>query len=94
MLVANTLPERSLARVGAGMGLTGMRQRAEMLGGRMTAGPDGDGWSVEVRFPHTPTRHGVMCEWLAAGLPVRMERPGRPGRDVAFGPGATSQENR
>ncbi|MFE3443698.1 sensor histidine kinase [Nocardia sp. NPDC059180] len=93
LLVANTLPAGSLTQLGAGMGLTGMRQRAELLGGRMTAGRDGDGWAVQVRFPHTPTRNGAMCEWLAAGLPVRMERAGPPGRDVAFGPGVIRQEN-
>lgn len=36
---------------GAGAGLLGMRERAEALGGRCDARPDGDGWLVEVELP-------------------------------------------
>ncbi len=34
-----------------GSGLLGMRERAEALGGHLTAGPRGDGWRVEAVLP-------------------------------------------
>jgi signal transduction histidine kinase len=34
-----------------GYGLTGMRERAELLGGRLTAGPTDDGFKVELWLP-------------------------------------------
>jgi signal transduction histidine kinase len=40
-----------LAASGAGYGLTGLRERAEMLGGSLQAGPDGEGWTVRLRLP-------------------------------------------
>jgi signal transduction histidine kinase len=39
------------ASVGGGYGLTGMRERAELLGGRLSAGPMGDGFKVELWLP-------------------------------------------
>jgi signal transduction histidine kinase len=36
---------------GDGYGLTGMRERAELLGGRLRAGPTGDGFRVELWLP-------------------------------------------
>jgi signal transduction histidine kinase len=36
---------------GSGLGLVGMRQRAELLGGSFAAGPSGDGWLVECSIP-------------------------------------------
>jgi signal transduction histidine kinase len=36
---------------GGGRGLHGMRERVALLGGRMTAGPDGGLWRVAVRLP-------------------------------------------
>jgi signal transduction histidine kinase len=36
---------------GGGYGLTGMRERAELLGGRLAAEPTGDGFRVELRLP-------------------------------------------
>jgi len=36
---------------GAGYGLTGMRERAELLGGRLTAEPTSDGFRVELWLP-------------------------------------------
>jgi signal transduction histidine kinase len=38
---------------GGGHGLTGMRERVEVLGGRLTAGPVGAGWRVETTLPAT-----------------------------------------
>jgi signal transduction histidine kinase len=36
---------------GSGYGLTGMRERAELLGGTLDAGPTGDGFKVELWLP-------------------------------------------
>lgn len=41
----------ALAESGAGYGLTGMRERAELLGGSLAAGPDGRGFRVRLRVP-------------------------------------------
>ncbi len=43
--------ERPLAGTGGGYGLTGLRERTELAGGTFAAGPDGDGWRLEVRIP-------------------------------------------
>ena len=39
------------AGAGGGYGLTGMRERAELLGGRLCAEPTGDGFRVELWLP-------------------------------------------
>jgi signal transduction histidine kinase len=44
-------PDRELAGSGGGYGLRGMRERAQMLGGSLEAGPDGEGWRLELRLP-------------------------------------------
>jgi signal transduction histidine kinase len=36
---------------GGGHGLTGMRERVEVLGGRLAAGPVAGGWRVETTLP-------------------------------------------
>ncbi|GLY46700.1 histidine kinase [Lentzea sp. NBRC 102530] len=36
---------------GSGMGLNGMRERAELLGGELFAGPGGPGWTVRLELP-------------------------------------------
>jgi signal transduction histidine kinase len=36
---------------GGGHGLIGMRERVEVLGGRLSAGPSGDGWRVGTVLP-------------------------------------------
>lgn len=41
----------ALADTGAGFGLTGMRERAELIGGAVEAGPCGDGFRVSLRVP-------------------------------------------
>jgi signal transduction histidine kinase len=41
----------ALAATGGGYGLHGLRERAELLGGTLSAGPAGDGWLVELRVP-------------------------------------------
>ncbi|MFC5835825.1 sensor histidine kinase [Nonomuraea insulae] len=40
-----------LAGTGGGYGLVGLRERAEMIGGTLTAGPDVAGWTVRLRLP-------------------------------------------
>ncbi|MEV7552914.1 histidine kinase [Amycolatopsis sp. NPDC089917] len=46
--------ERPKPDSGGGMGLVGMRERADALGGSAKAGPAPDGgWTVEVRLPRT-----------------------------------------
>jgi signal transduction histidine kinase len=44
-------PGEPLADTGGGYGLTGLTERAELLGGTLQAGPDGDGWVVELTLP-------------------------------------------
>jgi signal transduction histidine kinase len=41
----------AMASVGAGYGLTGMRERAELLGGTLEAEPTGDGFRVKLWLP-------------------------------------------
>jgi signal transduction histidine kinase len=36
---------------GPGHGLTGMRERVEVLGGTLTAGPSGTGWRLATVLP-------------------------------------------
>jgi signal transduction histidine kinase len=40
-----------LAGSGGGYGLPGMQERAQILGGSLLAGPEGEGWQVELRLP-------------------------------------------
>jgi signal transduction histidine kinase len=55
VIVANASDRSSAATVGAtvpgGYGLTGMRERLEIVGGQLTAGPDRDGWTVSAEVP-------------------------------------------
>jgi signal transduction histidine kinase len=57
--VANAAPPRAAekAEPGAGLGLPGMRDRAQSLGGVLRAGTthDGDAWRVEAELPTLPT---------------------------------------
>ena len=41
----------ALAPTGGGYGIAGMRERAALIGGQVSAGPVEDGWQVEVRLP-------------------------------------------
>ncbi|MEV7178179.1 histidine kinase [Kitasatospora sp. NPDC093679] len=54
--VRNSRPARGgapqgLADSGSGYGLLGMRERAELLGGELSAGPEDGGWRVLLRVP-------------------------------------------
>ena len=40
-----------LAGMGGGYGLDGMRERSELIGARLTAGPQGGGWQVHLTVP-------------------------------------------
>ncbi|CAM5433715.1 hypothetical protein SALBM311S_09409 [Streptomyces alboniger] len=44
-------PPGDLAGAGAGYGLVGMRERAELLGGSLEAGPDEEGFVVSLKVP-------------------------------------------
>jgi signal transduction histidine kinase len=50
-----------LAATGGGYGLQGMRERAQLLGGTLSAGAAGDGWRVELRLP-SPEAPAVAAE--------------------------------
>jgi signal transduction histidine kinase len=43
--------ETALSAIRSGYGLAGLRERAEVVGGTMTAGPLGDQWRVCIRIP-------------------------------------------
>lgn len=47
------------ARAGAGYGLIGMRERAEVVSGALAAGPADDGWLVTCAIPLTTPRTGA-----------------------------------
>jgi signal transduction histidine kinase len=55
LLVSNPLPasgtEGPLTHAGTGYGLTGLRERAELVGGRLSAGPAGEEWQVRLQLP-------------------------------------------
>ena len=53
-------PERRrpgpLADTGGGYGIEGLRERAELIGGTLMAGPLGPGWQVRLRVPDDQRR--------------------------------------
>jgi signal transduction histidine kinase len=44
-------PRGEAGLAGGGNGLRGMRERAELVGGKVEAGPTADGFTVELRLP-------------------------------------------
>lgn len=76
--VDNTLPDGPAARPDGGMGLSGMRQRADLLGGELSAGPAEDGWSVRARFPLNAGARVSACRiaTMDAGLPADAKENG------------------
>ncbi len=62
LVVGNALPPAGapapLARAGAGYGLAGLRERAALAGGTLTAGEDGGQWRVRLRLPRQPPLAG------------------------------------
>lgn len=67
LTITNELPLGPPTPAGDGMGLRGMRQRAELLGGRIAAGRDAGGWAVRAGFP----LRGGSCPALSNLLPGR-----------------------
>jgi signal transduction histidine kinase len=53
---AATAPVTALASSGGGYGLAGLKERAELAGGTLVAGPHGDGWRVSLRIPARPAQ--------------------------------------
>jgi signal transduction histidine kinase len=52
-----------LAQTGGGYGIEGLRERAELLGGTLAAGPSEDGWHVTLRVPtHSEVIDGSISE--------------------------------
>jgi len=78
--VWNTLPTPLLDKPG-GSGLTGMRQRAELLGGSFRAGPQDGAWMVQVEIPSGAAR---TCR-LGLALP-RFVRAAAAARDAGVSP--------
>jgi signal transduction histidine kinase len=48
---AGVPPPDRLAATGGGYGLTGLAERAQLLGGSLHAGPDAQGWTVTMKLP-------------------------------------------
>ncbi|QBJ97999.1 hypothetical protein ERC79_20195 [Rhodococcus sp. ABRD24] len=53
IVVHNSLDESDQRAHGCGFGIAGMKERATLLGGFATAGPDGNGWTVRAELPLT-----------------------------------------
>ena len=61
----------ALAATGAGNGLVGMRERVEIYGGELSAGPlDGGGFRVSARLP---IRDAISRPSVASAAPTRNE---------------------
>jgi signal transduction histidine kinase len=74
---AGDVPARRAALSGGGYGLTGMRERAELLGGSLTAGPAGTGFAVRLRLPTTSRPQPGPAPAAAARRP--QPAPAHPG---------------
>ncbi|WP_067667485.1 sensor histidine kinase [Nocardia miyunensis] len=61
VVVTNTLSSAVTTRRGRGMGISGMRQRATLIGGNLTAGPRDGRWEVRAGFPITDLRPEPPC---------------------------------
>jgi signal transduction histidine kinase len=63
-LAVNTqLPAAVAAADTEGRGLRGMRQRVELLGGAIEAGPSQDGWAVNAEIPLEDGNTGWRPWW-------------------------------
>jgi signal transduction histidine kinase len=61
LTVRNALPAPGGGIDGAGSGLTGMRARASQLGATLVAGPEDDGWLVDLRLPLRQSDGELWC---------------------------------
>ena len=69
-------PPSALAGTGAGLGLSGMRERIESLGGSLDAGPRAEGgWRVHARLPGVATPVGVT-RGSSRGMTTALRRAG------------------
>lgn len=50
-----------LAETGGGYGIEGLRERAELIGGTLEAGPLGPGWQVKLSVPDDQHRRGQVA---------------------------------
>jgi signal transduction histidine kinase len=66
LAIANGPGERSTEAAGGGYGIRGMRERAELLGGTLQAGPDGRGWAVTLSLPVGAGAPGTAAPGIAA----------------------------
>jgi signal transduction histidine kinase len=66
---------------GGGHGITGMRERVEVLGGQLEAGPTGAGWRVRTVLPAAVSAPAVFSALLAV-------TPAPGGREASSGPRA------
>jgi signal transduction histidine kinase len=55
----SVIAPNGLGTTGGGYGLQGMRERAQQLGGTLSAGAAGQGWRVELRLPAPATARAV-----------------------------------
>jgi signal transduction histidine kinase len=62
-----------LAQSGGGYGIEGLRERAQLLGGTLVAGPQGAGWQVTLAVPeaHVPELNVPEAILPEANLPAR-----------------------
>ncbi|MCM6776560.1 histidine kinase [Nocardia sp. CDC159] len=72
--IANTLPDGPPARRGRGMGISGMTQRATLVGGTLSAGPKDDRWVVHAQLPVDTPKSGLMCLLTGQDDPLRVVR--------------------
>lgn len=84
--VRNTVPAARPAGTGggSGMGIAGMRERTELFGGRLRAGPDDGGWTVHAEFPLTPA--------MASGQNGRSRCPWSSGTSASAHPDFDSDD--
>ena len=69
--VRNQNPPRSAEKHGGGYGLRGMRERSEILGGSLTAGPSPDGgWVVEAVLPLDPDATAKLAAPASSPAPA------------------------
>ncbi|MBM2619792.1 hypothetical protein JIG36_30210 [Actinoplanes sp. LDG1-06] len=60
VIISNTLSDISdIGLPASGHGLAGMRERVEILGGTLTAGPDRGGWTVDATLPLAASGAGL-----------------------------------